>query len=127
MKQDAGFKLKIIFSYLLLVALALGSGWYVYKHVYPFLFQNEDSREEILERSLLISNSISLLYEAEWLGTRFIQDPKEENYNLYRHALNKVDTILDSLSRATPVERQKKILQEIDSLLAGKETDLMEV
>ena len=65
MKQDAGFKLKIIFSYLLLVALALGSGWYVYKHVYPFLFQNEDSREEILERSLLISNSISLLYETE--------------------------------------------------------------
>ena len=127
MKQDARFKLKIIFSYLLLVALALGSGWYVYKHVYPFLFQNEDSREEILERSLLISNSISLLYEAEWLGTRFIQDPKEENYNLYRHALNKVDTILDSLSRATPVERQKKILQEIDSLLLCRDTNILDI
>ncbi|NLA14922.1 MAG: response regulator [Bacteroidales bacterium] len=127
MKQDAGFKLKIIFSYLLLVALALGSGWYVYKHVYPFLFQSEDRREEILERSLLISNSISLLYEAEWLGTRFIQDPKEENYHLYRGALNKVDTLLDSLSRSTPVERQKKILQEIDSLLLCRDTNILDI
>ena len=107
MKQDARFKLKIVFSYILLLALALGSGWYVYKHVYPFLFQSEDRREEILERSLLISNTISLLYEAEWLGTRFIQDPKEDNYNLYRSALHKVDTLLDSLQRSTPVKRQK--------------------
>ncbi len=127
MKQDARFKLKIVFSYLLLLALALGSGWYVYKHVYPFLFQSEDRREEILERSLLISNTISLLYEAEWLGTRFIQDPKDDNYTLYKGALHKVDTLLDSLVRSTPVERQKKIIREIDSLLLYRDTNILDI
>ena len=125
MKQDARFKLKIVFSYILLLALALGSGWYVYKHVYPFLFQSEDRREEILERSLLISNTISLLYEAEWLGTRFIQDPKEDNYNLYRSALHKVDTLLDS-QRSTPVKRQKNH-PEIDSLLLCRDTNILDI
>ncbi|MFY9364598.1 MAG: ATP-binding protein, partial [Bacteroidales bacterium] len=101
--------------------------WYVYKHVYPFLFQSEDRREEILERSLLISNTISLLYEAEWLGTRFIQDPKEDNYNLYRSALHKVDTLLDSLQRSTPVKRQKRIIREIDSLLLCRDTNILDI
>lgn len=127
MKPDVGFRLKIIFSYLLLVALAIGTGWYVYRHVYPFLFQSEDRREEILERSLLISNTISLLYEAEWLGTRFIQDPKAENYDLYRTALDKVDLMLDSLGRGTTLERQKEILQEIDSLLVYRDTNIRQI
>jgi phage shock protein A len=127
MKPDVGFRLKIIFSYLLLVALAIATGWYVYRHVYPFLFQSEDRREEILERSLLISNTISLLYEAEWLGTRFIQDPKAENYDLYRNALDKVDLMLDSLGRGTVMERQLEILEGIDSLLIYRDTNIRQI
>lgn len=127
MKPDMGFRLKIIFSYLLLIAIATGTGWYVYKRVYPFLFQSEDRREEILERSLLISNTISLLYEAEWLGTRFIQDPKTKNYDLYSMALDKVDIMLDSLGKGTPLARQKEILQEIDSLLFYRDINIQDI
>ncbi|MDY0183932.1 MAG: hypothetical protein RBR39_11585, partial [Proteiniphilum sp.] len=127
MKPDTGFRLKIVFSYLLLVALAVSTGWYVYKRVYPFLFQSEDRREEILERSLLISNTISLLYEAEWLGTRFIQDPRAENYDLYRTALDNVDVMLDSLGKGTVLERQQKILDEIDSLLVYRDVNIQEI
>ncbi|HBG53899.1 MAG TPA: hypothetical protein DDW70_06790, partial [Rikenellaceae bacterium] len=127
MKQDVGFRLKVVFSYVLLVALTVGAAWYVYKRVYPFLFQSEDRREEILERSLLISNTISLLYEAEWLGTRFIQDPKAENYDLYRNALDKVDVMLDSLGRGTAMERQRQILLEIDSLLVFRNINIQDI
>ncbi len=127
MKHDVGFRLKVVFSYVLLVALIIGAAWYVYKRVYPFLFQSEDRREEILERSLLISNTISLLYEAEWLGTRFIQDPKAENYDLYRNALDKVDVMLDSLGRGTTMERQRKILLEIDSLLVFRNINIQDI
>ncbi|HPA43975.1 MAG TPA: ATP-binding protein [Bacteroidales bacterium] len=127
MKQDVGFRLKVVFSYILLAALIAGAGWYVYKRVYPFLFQSDDRREEILERSLLISNTISLLYEAEWLGTRFIQDPKAENYDLYRFALDKVDVMLDSLGRGTTMERQQEILQEIDSLLVYRNINIQDI
>ncbi len=127
MKPDTGFRLKIVFSYLLLVALAVSTGWYVYKRVYPFLFQSEDRREEILERSLLISNTISLLYEAEWLGTRFIQDPKAENYDLYRNALDNVDIMLDSLGKGTTLPRQQEILMEIDSLLVYRDVNIQDI
>ena len=127
MKPDTGFRLKIVFSYLLLVALAVSTGWYVYKRVYPFLFQSEDRREEILERSLLISNTISLLYEAEWLGTRFIQDPRAENYDLYRTALDNVDVMLDSLGKGTVLQRQQEILDEIDSLLVYRDVNIQDI
>ncbi|MFA5769796.1 MAG: ATP-binding protein [Bacteroidales bacterium] len=127
MKPDTGFRLKIVFSYLLLVALAVSTGWYVYKRVYPFLFQSEDRREEILERSLLISNTISMLYEAEWLGTRFIQDPGAENYDLYRTALDNVDVMLDSLGKGTVLERQQEILDEIDSLLVYRDINIQDI
>jgi len=60
-------------------------------------------------------------------GTRFIQDPKDDNYTLYKGALHKVDTLLDSLVRSTPVERQKKIIREIDSLLLYRDTNILDI
>jgi hypothetical protein len=34
-------------------------------------------------------------------GTRFIQDPKAENFDLYRTALDNVDVMLDSHGKGT--------------------------
>ncbi len=127
MKPDTGFRIKVVVSYVLLVSLTAGTGWYVYKRVYPFLFQTDDRKEEILERSLLISNTISLLYEAEWLGTRFIQDPRSENYDLYKEALDRVALMLDSLAQVTSMQRQLLILDQIDSLLLYRDVNIQDI
>ncbi len=127
MKPDSGFRVKVVFSYILLFAFMGGAAWYVYKSLYPLIYQEDDRREEILERSLLVSSTLSGLYQAEWLGTRFIQDAKDSNYVLYCQSLGKVNSLLDSLRRVTAQTRQLQVIDQIDSLLQCRDANILEI
>lgn len=126
-KTELGFRLKVVFSYVLLVVVIAVTVLYVYRRVYPVLFTGEQQQDNIMERSLLVSTAISQLYEAEWLGTRFIQDARPDHYELYKNALAQVDSILDTLTRVTTVVRQRMIIGQIDSLILHRDSNIQEI
>lgn len=120
MKNDSKkrYTAKIILSYLVLAALALTAGYFIYSEVKGFMYHDtaEDTDKKLLKTGALVTQ----LYQAESLSKLALQSGTQENFDAYS---SKIDTLvlkIDTLKQLSASENQNDLLDSVQVLLQQK-------
>ncbi len=112
------FTLKIVVSYLVLVTLALVSGYFIFSEIKVFLSNETMDKNDI---KLLKTNSLlTRLYEAESLSKQALQTKTKTNFNTYTLKIDSIIVEIDSLKHLTESSYQKGLLDSVQIFLKQK-------
>lgn len=112
------FTLKIILSYMVLIVLAIVSGYFIFSEIKVYL-ANEPADEgdaKLLKASSLVTE----LYEAESLSKLALQTRTKANFNAYSQKIDSIFIEIDSLKLLTESENQQTLLDSVQVLLTQK-------
>lgn len=105
-------------SYLLLVALALTSGYFIYSEVKGFLYYGaaEDTDRKLLKTGALVTQ----LYQAESLSKLAQQSGAQKNFDAYASKIDTLVLSIDTLKLLSTSESQIDLLDSVQVLLKQK-------
>ena len=120
MKNDSTkrFTVKIIVSYLVLVALASIAGYFIYTEVRGFM--NHDTAEETDKKLLKTGTLVTQLYQAESLSKLALQSGTQENFDAYSAKIDTLVLKIDTLQQVSSLGDQNILLDSIKVLLKQK-------
>ncbi|PVW15360.1 ATP-binding protein [Marixanthomonas spongiae] len=121
-KTKNRFTFKIILSYLVLGALAVVAGYFIYSEFEKYLNAPTEKTEE--KKLFAAGSLINQVYEADSFSRLALLTQQEEDYQRY-HALN--DSLfkkIESIKLLTDDAYQKKQLDSVKELLSEKEKNI---
>ena len=112
------FTFKIIFSYGLLIILAIIASYYVYVEIEDYISTETSSEND--EKLLRTSSFLTQLYEAESLSRLAIQSKTKKNFNTYAKKIDSIFIDIEALKTLTDNEQQRILLDSLHVLLEKK-------
>ncbi len=105
-------------SYLVLLALALTSGYFIYIEIQNYIAtgSGEDTDVKLLKTGALVTE----LYEAESLSKLALNSTSDNNFLSYAQKIDSIKTSIDSLKLLTQAAQQKELLDSLQILLGQK-------
>ncbi|MEH6680678.1 MAG: ATP-binding protein [Sediminicola sp.] len=117
-KSKSGFTIKIIFSYLILGALALVVGYFIFTEIKVFVSSQTDTQND--NKLLKTGSLLTELYEAESLSKIALQKKTASSFKAYTQKIDSVFSAIDSLKMLSQNEHQKRMLDSVHFLLQKK-------
>ena len=117
-KSKNRFTIKIMLSYLVLLTLALTSGYFIYVEIQNYMAI--DSTDETDVKLLKTGTLVTELYKAESLSKLSLNSTADNNFLLYAQKIDSIKTSIDSLKLLTQGEHQKGLLDSLQVLLGQK-------
>ncbi len=117
-KPKNRFPLKIMLSYLVLFALALISGYFIYSEIQ--VYASNDSTEETDIKLLKTGSLATELYEAEGLSKLALQSKTQQNFRKYKQKVDSIFIEIDTLKNLSVSDYQRGLLDSVQSLLHKK-------
>ena len=118
--------LKVLFSYVALLALVVTVGWFLYSEnqVYNKLESKiAFEKTKILRVSKLFSN----VYKTESLARKTIQNNSEEDFNSYLIETDSLKSRIDTLKQIVTTQYQKTLLDSVTYLLSEKTKNIRQL
>ena len=112
------FTLKIAISYLLLVALGLIAGFFIYSEIKGFL--SDDSTDKTAEKLLKTGALVTQLYQAESLSKLALQSGIQTNFDAYSLKIDSLVLEIDTLKQLSTSDNQISLLDSVQVLLNQK-------
>jgi signal transduction histidine kinase/FixJ family two-component response regulator len=109
---------KIVFSYLVLAALAMVAGYFIYSEVQVYLSNDTVSQNE--KKLLRTGSLVTKLYEAESLSKLALQTKTEGNFDAYSQKIDSIYSEIDTLKQLTESVSQQTKLDSVQTLLQQK-------
>lgn len=116
---------KIITGYILLFLLSLTAAIFIFRQITRLA--GETGVNTTNQKLLIISNTITGLYEAEALSNAFILEESKSSFQKYMQAIEGVSDNIDSLRSLTTLPEQKARIDSINALLIQKIENLKEL
>ncbi|WP_273568307.1 hybrid sensor histidine kinase/response regulator [Maribacter halichondriae] len=117
-KSKNRFTVKIMLSYLVLCALALVSGYFIYTEIQVFM--SNDTAEETDVKLLKTGALVTELYKAESLSKLALNSNADNNFLSYAQKIDSIRTSIDSLKMLSQGEHQRGLLDSLQILLGQK-------
>lgn len=117
-KSKNRFTAKIMLSYLVLLTLALTSGYFIYVEIQNYMAI--DSTEETDTKLLKTGALVTELYKAESLSKLALNSNADNNFLTYAQKIDSIKTSIDSLKLLTQGEHQRGLLDSLQVLLSQK-------
>lgn len=124
--QNKNFPIKVFSSYLVLAALVIGVGWFLYSEnvVYARIESKITSeKDNVLRVSKIFSN----VYKTESLARKTIQSDSKIDFENYIFQTNSLQIQIDSLKKSVSGEYQKKLLDSVSILLREKTRNIKQL
>ena len=115
--QNGHITSKVIFGYIVLIAMAVYSVAYIY-NVVQQVTEEEDPDVQVGRKIYLVTNTLSLLYESEAVG-QFV-GKGDANFSHFNRSMNKAHENMDSLRALMTDSIQLMKIDTIDLLLERK-------
>jgi signal transduction histidine kinase/DNA-binding response OmpR family regulator len=118
--------IKILFSYIVLVALVATVGWILYSEnaVYNKL---EDKIALEKTKILRVSKLFSNVYKTESLARKTIQTNSEKDFNNYLNETDSLKSRIDTLKQIVTTQYQITLLDSVTYLLAEKTKNIQQL
>ncbi|NER16993.1 hybrid sensor histidine kinase/response regulator [Spongiivirga citrea] len=125
-KNKKSITSKVIFSYVLVIAIAGFAVVFLYNQL-PYFTQviNKPQKED--QQLLTISNTLTNLYEAESLGRTAAQTGSKKQFNTYKTQIADIKQTIDTLLNEYTNKEQAGRLDSIKLLLDKKTTTIQEL
>jgi signal transduction histidine kinase/CheY-like chemotaxis protein len=118
--------IKIFISYIILAALFVGLGWFLYSE--SNIFSNtEDKTTKENSKILKVSNLLSNIYKTESLARRTIQSNSEKDFRNYVSKTDSLKSDLDSLKLLVTTPYQITLLDSVKLLLSKKTQNIKQL
>ncbi|GIZ07927.1 hybrid sensor histidine kinase/response regulator [Flavobacterium sp. UMI-01] len=117
--KHSNLPLKVIFSYIVLAALVVSVGWFLYsENVFYNTVENKSAAENnvVLRFSKLFSN----VYKTESLARKTIQTNSETDFKMYIQHTDSLQSKIDSLKETVSNKYQVKLLDSVTLSLKEK-------
>tara|TARA_R110002167_G_scaffold261316_15_gene467827 strand:+ start:1517 stop:3985 length:2469 start_codon:yes stop_codon:yes gene_type:complete len=120
MKEESKnkFTLKIIFSYFVLIVLALVAGYFIYSEIRVFIYDSTADETDI--KLLKTGSLVTELYEAESLSKLAQQNKTKESFIAYSAKIDSIFLDIDSLKLLSATAYQRSLLDSLQLLLKQK-------
>ena len=112
-------------SYLVLCALGLISGYFIYSEIQVFM--SNDSTEETDVKLLKTGALVAEMYEAESLSKLALQNKTELSFRAYALKIDSIYVELDTLKKITDDAYQSSLLDSVKVLLDKKRANSAEL
>ncbi|WP_276379806.1 hybrid sensor histidine kinase/response regulator [Flavobacterium sp. H4147] len=118
--------LKVLFSYVALLALVVTVGWFLYSEnvVYKKL---EDKIAHEKTKILRVSKLFSNVYKTESLARKTIQTNSESDFKNYLVETDSLKARIDTLKQIVTTEYQKTLLDSVTYLLSEKTENIRQL
>ncbi|SHG67228.1 sensor histidine kinase [Flavobacterium defluvii] len=118
--------LKVLFSYVALLALVVTVGWFLYSEnvVYNKL---EDKIAQEKTKILRVSKLFSNVYKTESLARKTIQTNSESDFKSYLIETDSLRARIDTLKQIVTTEYQKTLLDSVTYLLSEKTENIRQL
>ncbi|MDR6762967.1 signal transduction histidine kinase/CheY-like chemotaxis protein/HPt (histidine-containing phosphotransfer) domain-containing protein/CHASE3 domain sensor protein [Flavobacterium sp. 2755] len=118
--------LKVLFSYVALLALVVTVGWFLYSEnvVYNKL---EDKIAQEKTKILRVSKLFSNVYKTESLARKTIQTNSETDFKSYLIETDSLKARIDTLKQIVTTEYQKVLLDSVNYLLSEKTENIRQL
>lgn len=118
--------LKVLFSYVALLALVVTVGWFLYSEnvVYKKL---EDKIAHEKTKILRVSKLFSNVYKTESLARKTIQTNSESDFKNYLVETDSLKARIDTLKQIVTTEYQKTLLDSVNYLLSEKTENIRQL
>ncbi|WP_281231633.1 hybrid sensor histidine kinase/response regulator [Flavobacterium gelatinilyticum] len=118
--------LKVLFSYVALLALVVTVGWFLYSEnvVYKKL---EDKIAHEKTKILRVSKLFSNVYKTESLARQTIQTNSESDFKNYLTETDSLKARIDTLKQIVTTEYQKMLLDSVNYLLSEKTENIRQL
>ena len=118
--------LKVLFSYVALLALVVTVGWFLYSEnvVYNKL---EDKIAQEKTKILRVSKLFSNVYKTESLARKTIQTNSENDFKSYVIETDSLKARIDTLKQIVTTEYQKTLLDSVTYLLSEKTENIRQL
>ena len=118
--------IKILFSYVLLLALVVTVGWFLYSEnvVYNKL---EDKIALEKTKILRVSKLFSNVYKTESLARKTIQTNSEKDFKSYLIETDSLKSRIDTLKQIVTTQYQKTLLDSVTYLLSEKTENIRQL
>jgi signal transduction histidine kinase/CheY-like chemotaxis protein/HPt (histidine-containing phosphotransfer) domain-containing protein len=118
--------LKVLFSYVALLALVVTVGWFLYSEnvVYNKL---EDKIAFEKTKILKVSKLFSNVYKTESLARKTIQTNSEEDFRSYLIETDSLKSRIDTLKKIVTTQYQKTLLDSVTYLLSEKTKNIQQL
>jgi len=118
--------IKVLFSYVALLALVVTVGWFLYAEnvVYNKL---EDKIAFEKTKILKVSKLFSNVYKTESLARRTIQNNSEEDFKSYIIETDSLKSRIDTLKQIVTTQYQKTLLDSVTYLLSEKTKNIRQL
>jgi signal transduction histidine kinase/CheY-like chemotaxis protein len=118
--------IKIFISYIILAALFVGLGWFLYSE--SNIFSNtQDKTTKENSKILKVSNLLSNIYKTESLARRTIQSNSEKDFRNYVSKTNALKSDIDSLKLLVTTPYQITLLDSVKLLLSKKTQNIKQL
>ncbi|MEP6806168.1 MAG: ATP-binding protein [Flavobacterium sp.] len=118
--------LKVLFSYVALLALVVTVGWFLYSEnvVYKKL---EDKIAFEKTKILRVSKLFSNVYKTESLARKTIQNNSEQDFKSYLIETDSLKSRIDTLKQIVTTQYQKTLLDSVTYLLSEKTKNIRQL
>ena len=118
--------IKVLLSYVALVALVATVGWFLYSENVIYK-QLEDKIAFEKTKILRVSKLFSNVYKTESLARKTIQTNSEEDFKSYLNETDSLKLRIDTLKQIATTEYQKVLLDSVTYLLSGKTENIRQL
>ncbi|MFV8341360.1 hybrid sensor histidine kinase/response regulator [Flavobacterium sp. XS2P39] len=118
--------IKIFISYLILAALFVGVGWFLYSESTVFS-KTESKIAKENDKILKVSNLLSNVYKAESLARITIQSDSEKDFKNYVSKTDSLKSDIDSLKLLVTTTYQITLLDSVKFLLSKKTLNIKQL
>ena len=118
--------IKILFSYVVLLALVVTVGWFLYSENVVY---NKLENKIALEKTkiLRVSKLFSNVYKTESLARKTIQTNSEKDFKSYLIETDSLKSRIDTLKQIVTTEYQKTLLDSVTYLLSEKTKNIKQL
>lgn len=117
---------KVFISYLVLAALVIGVGWFLYsENVVYARIESKIASEK--DNVLRVNKIFSNVYKTESLARKTIQSNLKIDFENYIFQTNSLQIQIDSLKKSVSGEYQKKLLDSVSILLREKTRNIKQL
>lgn len=118
--------IKVFISYLILAALFVGVGWFLYSESTVFS-KTESKTAKENDKILKVSNLLSNVYKAESLARITIQSDSEKDFKNYASKTDSLKSDIDSLKLLVTTTYQITLLDSVKLLLSKKTQNIKQL
>jgi len=118
--------LKVLFSYVALLALVVTVGWFLYSE--NVVYNKLESKIAFEKTKILrVSKLFSNVYKTESLARKTIQNNSEEDFKNYLIETDSLKSRIDTLKQIVTTQYQKTLLDSVTYLLSEKTKNIQQL